>query len=129
MSPIDSKTGRILLVEDDPGYQELMETMLRKTYQVTICSSAEAALEKLVHERFDLVISDINLLGLTGFEVLGRIKAAGPGKECPVVLSSSNHDQFIREKALVMGAAHFIPKPFDPQTVQDLVSKLIGARR
>lgn len=128
MSPIDSKTGRILLVEDDPGYQELMKTMLCKTYQFTMCSSAEEALEKLAHERYDLIISDINLLGMTGFEVLGRIKAAGPGKECPVVLCSSNHDQFTGEKALAMGAAHFLPKPFDPQTVQDLVSKLIVAR-
>jgi CheY-like chemotaxis protein len=115
-------------VEDDPGYHELMETMLRKTYQINICSSAEEALEKLAHERFDLIISDINLLGLTGFEALGRIKAAGPGKECPVVLCSSNHDQFTREKAIAMGAAYFIPKPFDPQTVQDLISKLIGTR-
>ena len=128
MSPIDSKTRRILLVEDDAGYQELMATMLRKTYQFTICSSAEEALEKIAQERFDLIISDINLLGMTGFEVLVRIKAAGPGKECPVVLCSSDHDQFTREKAIAMGAAHFIPKPFDPQTVQDLVSKLIGAR-
>ena len=128
MSQIDSKIRRILLVEDDPGYQELMETMLRKTCQITICSSAEEALEKLAHERFDLVISDVNLLGMTGFEVLGRIKAAGPGKECPVVLCSSNHDQFTREKAVAMGAAHFLPKPYDPQTVQDLVSKLIVAR-
>ncbi|MCR4294251.1 MAG: response regulator [Elusimicrobia bacterium] len=115
-------------MEDDSGYQELMETMLCKTYELAICSSAEEALEKLAHERFDLIISDINLLGMTGFEVLGRIKAAGPGKECPVVLCSSNHDQFTREKAIAMGAAHFIPKPFDPQTLQDLVSKLIGTR-
>ncbi len=128
MSPIDSKTRRILLVEDDAGYQELMATMLRKTYQFTMCSSAEEALEKLDHERFDLIISDINLMGMTGFEVLGRIKAAEPGKECPVVLCSGDHDQFTREKAIAMGAAGFIPKPFDPQTVQDLVSKLIGAR-
>lgn len=128
MSPVDSKTRRILLVEDDPDYQELLEMILRKTYRLSVCASAEEALEKLAHERFDLIISDIHLLGMTGFEVLGRIKAAGPEKECPVVLCSGYHDQFTREKAAAMGAADFIPKPFDFQSVLDLIAKLLEVR-
>lgn len=128
MNLVDAKTRSILLVEDDPDYQALLEMILCKTYRISICASAEEALEKLAHERFDLIISDINLLGMTGFEVLGRIKAAGPGKECPVVLCSGYHDQFTREKAAAMGAADFIPKPFDFQAVQALISKLLRVR-
>lgn len=115
-------------MEDDPGYQELLEMILCKTYRFSVCASAEEALEKLAHERFDLIISDIHLLGMTGFEVLGRIKAAGPEKECPVVLCSGYHDQFTREKAAAMGAADFIPKPFDLQALLDLIAKLLEVR-
>jgi CheY-like chemotaxis protein len=120
---------RILIVEDEPGYQELMESLLiAGPFELTICGSVEEATVKIDTEVFDMIITDINLLGLTGFEVLAKIKAQNRLEECPVVMCSSQFDEETKEQALGMGAAGFIPKPYQYDMVLSTVKAMLGVQ-
>ncbi|HQT96229.1 MAG TPA: response regulator, partial [Thermoanaerobaculaceae bacterium] len=112
-----------------PGYQELMESLLiGGPFELTICGSVEEAVVKIDTELFDLIITDINLLGLTGFEVLSKIKAQDRLEICPVVMCSSQFDDATKEQALSMGAAGFIPKPYQYDHVLSTVKALLGVQ-
>jgi twitching motility two-component system response regulator PilH len=115
----------ILVVEDEPGYQELMETVLGPKYSITICGNAEDAIAKLDGSRWDLILCDINMLGLTGFEVLSRVKHAGLAETSPVVMCSAQTDATTRESAIRMGAAGFLAKPFAIDNLIKIVESLL----
>src|SRR4051812_41754150 len=88
----ESLSRRILVIEDDLGYQELLVSVLSASYDVTVCETVEAALQKIDAEKFDIVISDINLQDKSGLEILMRLQVKGRLKECPVLLCSSQKD-------------------------------------
>ena len=116
---------KILIAEDDPDYQELHQTIFSTSYEVTIVDSTETAFEKLAKEHFDLAIVDINLLGMTGLEILRKIKCAGLTQEIPVVLCSGLSGSFIKEQALELGAAGFVTKPFNVEAILGLVRAIL----
>ena len=118
---------RLLIVEDEPGYQELMQSMLLAgPFDLTICSSAEEAVSKIEAESFDLIISDINLHGMTGFQVINRLRGLNRLEACPVVMCSSQVDLETRAAATEMGAAGFIPKPYQIEMVLSTVKAILG---
>ena len=123
------KTKRILIIEDEPGYQELLESILIAIpFEVTICGSVEEAEVKIDAELFDLIITDINLQGMTGFEVLDKMKALKRLEACPVVMCSSQFDPETKARAASMGAAGFIPKPYQFEMVIAMVKALLGVQ-
>ncbi|MBI3289429.1 MAG: response regulator [Elusimicrobia bacterium] len=119
---------RILLVEDDLGYQELLSTILADRYALSLCSSAEEGMAKLDAEAFDLVICDINLFGMTGLELLDKLHREGKSEGCPVVLCSSQTDPDTRVKAMTLGAAGFVVKPYDIDALLALIATLLSTQ-
>ena len=120
------KTKRILAVEDDPGYQELITMILSKEFDLTMCASVEEALPKLDSGVYHLIITDILLLGQTGFEVMSRVRHTDKLKGCPVVFCSSQFDETTKQKALDMGAAGFLAKPFQPDALISLARHILA---
>ncbi|MEK7389501.1 MAG: response regulator [Elusimicrobiota bacterium] len=118
--------AKILLVEDEVGYQELAASLLSAEYDVTVCSTAEDACEKLDQEEFALVISDINMFGMTGLELLAKLKREGKSEKCPVVLCSAQSDPATKQIAMAQGAAGFIGKPFPIAQLTTLVAALLS---
>ena len=115
-----------MVVEDDPGFQELITLIFSGRFEMTLCSSVEEALAKIEAGGYQLVISDINLLGMSGFEILARLRQSGLLDTCPVVLCSSQFDDVTKEKALSMGAAGFIAKPYQPEAGLAMVRSLLS---
>jgi CheY-like chemotaxis protein len=122
-----TRCKRILVVEDEPGYRELMQFILGGVYNMTICSSVEEALVNLDAEQYDLVIADINLHGMTGFAVLEKVKELGRLKASPVIMCSSQFDEETKDRAMRIGAAGFIPKPYQNELVVSTVEAFLGA--
>ena len=116
---------KILIAEDDPEYQDLQQTIFSTLYEVTVVDSAEAAFGKLDKEHFDLIVSDINLFGMSGLEILKKIKGAGLTQEIPVILCSGQANPFVKEQAMELGAAGFVTKPFDIDALLGLVHSLL----
>ena len=117
---------RILIVEDEPGYQELLATLLKaREFALTICSSGEDALIRIDTQLFDLIITDINLQGITGIQVLEKVKDINRLKACPVVMCSSQFDPETKALVAELGAAAFISKPFDLEILILTVESLL----
>jgi two-component system chemotaxis response regulator CheY len=116
---------RILVIEDDLGYQELLVSVLSTSYDVSVCETVDSALQKIDAEKFDVVISDINLQDKSGLEILMRLQTTGRLKDCPVLLCSSQKDTDTKQLAQNMGAAGFIEKPFHVEPFLDEIRGLL----
>jgi DNA-binding response OmpR family regulator len=101
---------RILIVEDDLSIANLQKDYLELSgYAVTIVTSGTEGLQALEQDKFELVILDVMLPGMDGFEVLKRIREAD---EIPVLLVSARSEEIYKINGLGLGADDYITKPF-----------------
>ncbi len=108
----DELTKRILYVEDDPVGREVALFNLRKAgYDVTPASDGQEALYVFSPEKFELIITDIRMPGMSGTELVRRIRALAPHMPCIVVTACG--DMATAIDAMKEGACYFIAKPFD----------------
>jgi two-component system chemotaxis sensor kinase CheA len=96
-------------------------------YDVTIAVSAEDALEKIKGVTFDLVISDVEMPGLNGFELTARLRTIDDYRSVPIIIVSSLALDEHKRKAIDAGAQAYIVKgAFEQGTLLDTVESLIG---
>jgi CheY-like chemotaxis protein len=128
-------TVRVLVVDDEPDVEVLFRQQFRHElreglYALDFALSGEAALRKLaghVGERFDLLVSDINMPGMSGLDLLPEVKARRP--DLPVFMISAYGDDDTMATALARGAAGFVTKPVDfPRLKQDVSTAVADAR-
>ncbi|MCO5169289.1 MAG: sigma-54 dependent transcriptional regulator [Planctomycetes bacterium] len=99
---------RVLVVEDEAALRELLERQLRRRgYDVTAVGSAEEALD--VDPEPDVVLCDISLPGMTGIDLLGKLRARSPTVECIVLTGQGSIPTAI--EAMKLGAYHYLEKP------------------
>ena len=114
--------GKLLVVEDDAGLREaLIDTLLLAGYDCQEVDSGEAALITLNKSKFDLVISDIQMGGMTGLTLLKNIKDKHP--ETPVLLMTAHATIDDAVKAIRDGAIDYLAKPFSPEVLLNQVSR------
>lgn len=122
------RTRRILLVEDDPLTVRLISHFLKdEKVEVIPAADAEQALEQLDAVAPDLVLLDIILPGMDGFQFLERLKQPGRTFKAPVIVISSVSGEKEMLKALELGAVDFITKPFAPRIVTAKVMHYLNA--
>lgn len=108
-----SSTGRVLLVDDDLKVLRLLEATLRlKDYDVVKVESAKAALIWLRAEAPDLIISDVVLPDMDGFDLLRRVRSAPRGERVPFIFLSARSEPEDVVRGLKLGADEFLRKPF-----------------
>lgn len=109
-----NRTADILAVDDDAGLLELLKALLYgRGYSVRTAASGEAALKQARAKTPDLVLLDLMLPGMGGYEVLQALKSASSLKDVPVIILSAVTAQDDRIKGLNLGAADYVLKPFD----------------
>ena len=102
---------KIMIVDDDEIVCKIAERILHKNYEtVSVCSGA-AALEQATAEKPDLILMDLNMPGMDGYEVMEQLKQCS-GFDIPVVFMTSEDDIESEVKGLEMGARDYIRKPF-----------------
>ena len=117
-APQQSRAGRILLVEDDPLTARLLCHYLKdEKVEVIPVAGAEEALEKMGTVEPDLVLLDIILPGMDGFQFLKRLRKQGQAVKAPVIVISSISGEKEMLRAMELGAVDFITKPFAPRIV------------
>jgi len=117
--------ARILIAEDEPNIAESLGFILgRAGHDVTTVPDGEAALHTLRRGLPDLLILDIMLPGLNGFEVLKAIKADARLQALPVIVLTAKAQQHDREAAATLGAAAYLTKPFSNRDVVEQVGRL-----
>lgn len=118
----------ILLVEDEPQALEMMQQMLEATgARVVVAASAAAALGLLEQEPVDLLVSDIGLPDEDGYELIGRIRAAGrSGRELPAVALTAYASRDDQRRALLAGYQIHLAKPADYDELYAAIAGLAG---
>ncbi|WP_044870396.1 sigma-54-dependent response regulator transcription factor FleR [Pseudomonas sp. LFM046] len=115
-------TAKILLVEDDRALREaLADTLLIGGYDYRAVDCAEAALVALGEESFGLMVSDVNMPGMDGHQLLGIVRQRYP--QLPVLLMTAFGAVERAVDAIRQGAADYLVKPFEPNTLLELVAR------
>ncbi|NJN86634.1 MAG: response regulator [Leptolyngbyaceae cyanobacterium SL_7_1] len=125
----DSK-GDILLVDDTPDNLRLLSTMLtEQQYEVRSVKSGAAALMGVQGQQPDLILLDINMPGMNGYEVCQRLKENSVTSEIPVIFISALNEVFDKVKAFSAGGVDYISKPFQVEEVLVRVENQLSRRR
>jgi len=119
---------KILLVEDEKILADLLEKKLKeKGYKVSVAPNGQAGLSKMKKEDFDLVLLDILMPKMGGFEVLEEIQGDPRLKKIPVIIISNSGQPVEISRALELGAKDYLVKTqFDPQEVIEKIKKQFG---
>lgn len=118
---------RILVVEDSRNCVELLEVALQPA-ELRVTGSAEEALELLKKERFELVVTDVNLPGMDGLELTSELRRNGREPHLPIIVLSGNPNPEIPLQALERGADAFFAKPYSPAALRRKAEELARAR-
>lgn len=117
---------KILIVEDNEDTRQVFQLLLEsKRYAVATAKDGEAALLLVGSEAPDLILLDISMPGLSGFEVVKRLKSEPRTRAIPVVMVTGLGDRESRMKALESGAEDFLAKPVDPSELWVRVRNLL----
>lgn len=109
---------RILAVDDEEHNLAIFNAILRDDYRVHVALNGQEALELLATaEPFDLILLDIMMPGLDGYEVCHRIKQDPRHRDTPIIFVTAMHSTINEEKGFALGAVDFISKPFRPSVV------------
>lgn len=121
----------ILLIEDDPDIQKMVRLSLKFQggHEVSVASDGREGLEKALVEHPDLILLDVMMPEMDGYETCRRLKAEPATQDIPVVFLSARAQQSEIEKGRELGAAGYLVKPFDPMTLSDQLTEILHAAR
>lgn len=122
--------GRILVVDDEPLNREMLMRRLDKLgFSVSGAENGQVALEALAREPFDLVLLDILMPVMDGFQTLERLKLDPKFRHIPVVMLTALDEVASTVRCIEAGAEDYIPKPFNPVVLQARIGAYMERKR
>lgn len=115
---INSATFNILIVDDERSNLDVLAHILKTQYNVQIAKSGTAALKRAKEQQPDLILLDIVMQDMNGFEVLAELKAYDETRHIPVIFITGLSQPEDEEKGFLLGAVDYIHKPFKPSIVK-----------
>ncbi|OGQ24364.1 MAG: hypothetical protein A3C54_07665 [Deltaproteobacteria bacterium RIFCSPHIGHO2_02_FULL_60_17] len=120
---------RVLLAEDHPGTMEVMQTELEVLgYEVVLAQDGQEAVEKAATESPDLIVMDIIMPKLDGFQATARIRENPRTKDIPILAATALARPGDREKCLERGCDGYIAKPFTHRQLGAAIDRLFETR-
>jgi adenylate cyclase len=128
--PADETQAYILVVDDNEMNRDMLARRLeRQGFQVELAENGERALEMMNQADFDLVLLDIMMPRMNGYEVLQHVKADSRLSQIPIIMISALDDLDSVVKCIEMGAEDYLFKPFNPVLLKARVGASLGKRR
>ncbi|HXS97576.1 MAG TPA: response regulator [Candidatus Limnocylindrales bacterium] len=122
--------ARILVVDDDQSNREILcRRLAREGFATASETGGEAALARLKQEKFDLVLLDLVMPEMDGFEVLARLRSDPAFRDLPVVVLSAMDDLQNAVRSIEMGAEDFLAKPVDPVLLRARIGAIVKRRK
>lgn len=119
-----SSSGFVLIVDDDKAIQNMLYKVVKSNgLEADIASSGEEALEMVTQKNYDLMLQDINMPGIDGFEVISRLREKN--NDTPIIIISGRQEDYDTLYGLNIGADDYITKPFNPVILGAKVKALI----
>ena len=129
---VDPKTvaSHILVVDDNAANRDLLaRRLVREGYRVSAAESGASALALTAAEGFDLVLLDLMMPGMSGFEVLCRLKAEAGTQHIPVIMISALDELDSAVRCIEAGAEDYLPKPFNPVLLRARIGACLEKKR
>lgn len=123
------KKKKILFADDEETLRSLLRIILEKGgYEMLEAGDGKAALEQVKKNRPDLVILDINMPKMNGFDVLEHLKKDPKTRDIPVIMLTTRSGQGDIEEAMELDADQYIPKPFDSEKLISKIQQIFEIR-
>ncbi|HEY2574389.1 MAG TPA: adenylate/guanylate cyclase domain-containing protein [Verrucomicrobiaceae bacterium] len=123
-------SGSILVADDDENNRVMLSRRLQRLgHQVTTAENGRRALDALMSGRFDLLLLDIQMPELNGYQVLEQMKASPALRDIPVIVLSASDESGRVARCIEMGAEDYLPKPFDPVLLQARIGASLEKKR
>lgn len=123
-------TTKLLVVEDSHSMRAYLTTLLESydigEFEIVEASSGFEALKVLPHHDFSAILTDINMPDINGLELVSFLKSHPQYQRIPILVISTEASEEDRKRAEALGAEAYLIKPFEPQTLADKLSKLLG---
>lgn len=114
----------VLIVDDDEAVQTMLYKVIRSnSLEAHIASSGEQALQMVKAKQYDLILLDVNMRGMDGFEVVRTLR--GQGVKIPIIIVSGRQEDYDTLYGLDIGADDYVTKPFNPVVLGAKVKALI----
>jgi CheY-like chemotaxis protein len=114
---------KLLVVEDDPSMRWLLRNLLRNEYEVTTkCNGVEAFSWLSVQNIPDLIITDINMPLMDGFEFIENLGISGLYKNIPIIVLTGYGDSEIFKRCMSLGVYSYMTKPFNPSELFEKIA-------
>lgn len=122
--------GSVLVVDDDANNRDLLSRRLRRLgYEVEVAHDGRLALELAGTRGFDVILLDVMMPGLDGFEVLSLLRESHPATEMPVIMATAKDDSEDVVRAMGLGANDYVTKPLDFPVVAARVRTQVELKR
>ena len=123
------KKGKILVVDDEVYILHILDFSLgAEGFEVVSANNGELAIEKAKQENPDLIVLDVMMPVLDGYETCRRLKADGDTKDIPVILLTAKGRDVDKRLGFEVGAVDYIIKPFSPSRLIERIEEIIGVK-
>jgi DNA-binding response OmpR family regulator len=120
---------KVLVIDDSPTLRKLLKFYLsKKGYHVSEANNGKAGLEYINHNKFDLVILDMNMPVMNGSEVLKKLKTI-EGFTTPILILSADKEEETIASGISLGASYYLTKPFKPDEVILRIDDIFNDRK
>ena len=121
---------KILIIEDDPATQRLVDYSLKQEgYQIITASNGLEGIRKALGESPDLVILDVMLPGMDGFEICYRLRSEPSTANLPILMFSAKAQEIDKDTGIKVGADDYLTKPSAPSDIVNRVGKLLAKKK
>ena len=118
--------AKVLVVDDEPNIVLSLEFLMEQAgFEVVTAEDGEQALEQVNNASPDLLLLDISLPGMSGFDVLERLRGQEATAQLPIIMLTAHGRDVEREKGMALGADDYITKPFSTQSLVEKVKALL----
>ena len=122
---VDSQPATILVIEDNPDNMTTIKAILKDAYNLLEATDGEEGLDMALKEKPDLLLLDMSLPKMDGFEVAGRIKSERRTRHIPVIALTAHAMKGDREKTIQAGCVDYVSKPVDPEKLLETIENYV----
>lgn len=123
---IDTTGKHVLIIDDEPVMRKLLEQILKSKYHVDTQENGREALDWMYSGNIpDLVVADLNMPELNGFEFIQRVRESGFFADLPLIVLSGEESSSERIRCLKLGANDYLIKPFNPEELALRIENLL----
>jgi CheY-like chemotaxis protein len=116
---------KILVVEDDTDIRIMMQYILRDDYDLVLCEDGRSGIDRALEEKPDLILLDIYMAGMSGFEVCKAIRDNPEISSIPIIIVTAGALKEEVTEGYSLGANDYVFKPFDPEDLIERIEKLL----